>query len=118
MSRTLVLTVLLTTWLATGIVAGFVVPLALGAERREEPTDGATPPRSYRPGPLDPRAGQRLGLGPGSSSHLLPSKRSAITNCAFRSPASWWKVTVMPSPARRCKSTSSWSSGPRVGLVD
>jgi hypothetical protein len=66
MSRTLVLTVLLTTWLAIGIVAGFVmgnrrhdrfpwwllgvafgpllVPLALGAERREEPTDGATPP--------------------------------------------------------------------------
>jgi hypothetical protein len=66
MSRTLVLTVLLTTWLATGIVAGIVmgyrrhdrfpwwllgvafgpllVPLALGAKRREEPTDGATPP--------------------------------------------------------------------------
>ena len=66
MSRTLVLTVLLTTWLATGTIAGFVmgyrrhdrfpwwllgvvfgpllVPLALGAERREEPTDGATPP--------------------------------------------------------------------------
>jgi hypothetical protein len=65
-SRTLVLTVLLTTWLATGIVAGIVmgyrrhdrfpwwllgvafgpllVPLALGAKRREEPTDGATPP--------------------------------------------------------------------------
>jgi hypothetical protein len=66
MSRTLVLTVLLTAWLATGIVAGFVmgyrrhdrfpwwllgvafgpllVPLALGAEHREEPPDRATPP--------------------------------------------------------------------------
>ena len=66
MSRTLVLTVLLTAWLATGIVAGIVmgyrrhdrfpwwllgaafgpllVPLALGAKRREEPTDGTTPP--------------------------------------------------------------------------
>ena len=66
MSRTLVMTVLLTAWLATGIVAGIVmsyrrhdrfswwllgvafgpllVPLALGAERREEPTDGTTPP--------------------------------------------------------------------------
>ena len=66
MSRTLVLTVLLTAWLATGIIAGIamgyrrhdrfpwwllgvafgplLVPLALGAERREEPTDGATPP--------------------------------------------------------------------------
>ena len=66
MSRTLVLTILLTTWLGTGIVAGFImgyrrhdrfpwwllgvafgpllVPLALGAERHEEPTDGATPP--------------------------------------------------------------------------
>jgi hypothetical protein len=65
MSRTLVLTVLLAAWLATGIVAGFVmgyrrrdhfpwwllgvafgpllVPLALGAERREEPTDQARP---------------------------------------------------------------------------
>ena len=62
MSRTLVLTVLLTIWLVTGIVAGFVmgsrrhdrfpwwllgvafgpllVPFALGAERREEPTEG------------------------------------------------------------------------------
>ena len=67
MSRTLVLTVLLTTWLATGIVAGFVmgnrrhdrfpwwllgvafgpllVPLALGEERREEPTGRAGPPQ-------------------------------------------------------------------------
>ena len=66
MSRTLVLTVLLTACLATGIIAGIVmgyrrhdrfpwwllgvvfgpllVPLALGAERREEPTNGATPP--------------------------------------------------------------------------
>jgi hypothetical protein len=66
MSRTLVMTVLLTAWLATGIVAGIVmgyrrhdrfpwwllgvafgpllVPLALGAERREEPIDGTTPP--------------------------------------------------------------------------
>jgi hypothetical protein len=65
MSRTLVMTVLLAAWLATGIVVGIVmshrrhdrfpwwllgvafgpllVPLALGAERREEPTDGATP---------------------------------------------------------------------------
>jgi hypothetical protein len=67
MSRTLVLTVLLTTWLATGIVVGIVmshrrhdrfpwwllgvalgpllVPLALGAERREEPTGQAGPPQ-------------------------------------------------------------------------
>jgi hypothetical protein len=66
MSPTLVLTVLLTAWLATGIVAGFVmgnrrhdrfpwwllgvafgpllVPLVLGADHREEPTDRATPP--------------------------------------------------------------------------
>jgi hypothetical protein len=64
--RTLVLTVLLAGWLATSIIAGIVtyrrrhdrlpwwllgvafgpllVPLALGAERREEPTDQATPP--------------------------------------------------------------------------
>jgi hypothetical protein len=60
------MTVLLTAWLATGIIAGIamgyrrhdrfpwwllgiafgplLVPLALGAERREEPFDGATPP--------------------------------------------------------------------------
>jgi hypothetical protein len=66
MSRTLVMAVLLAAWLATGMVAGIVlgyrrhdrlpwwllgvafgpllVPLALGAERREEPTDRATPP--------------------------------------------------------------------------
>jgi hypothetical protein len=66
MSRTLVMTVLLTAWLATGMIAGIamgcrrhdrfpwwllgiafgplLVPLALGAERREEPFDGATPP--------------------------------------------------------------------------
>jgi hypothetical protein len=65
MSRTLVMTVLLAAWLATGMIAGLVtgrrrhdrlpwwllgvafgpllVPLALGAERREEPTDQATP---------------------------------------------------------------------------
>ena|SRR5215211_3971052 len=67
MSRTLVLTVLLAAWLATGIVAAIVagrrrhdrfpwwllgvafgpllVPLALGAERREEPTGRAGPPQ-------------------------------------------------------------------------
>jgi hypothetical protein len=66
MSRTLVMTVLLAAWLATGIIAGLVtgrrrhdrfpwwllgvafgpllVPLALGAERHEEPTNQATPP--------------------------------------------------------------------------
>jgi hypothetical protein len=66
MSRTLVMAVFLAAWLATGMVAGIVtgrqrhdrlpwwllglafgpllVPLALGAERREEPTDRATPP--------------------------------------------------------------------------
>ena len=71
MSRTLVMTVLLAAWLATGIVAGFVmsyrrhdrfpwwllgvafgpllVPLALGEERREEPTGRAGPPQ----GPQD-----------------------------------------------------------------
>ncbi len=68
MSRTLVLTVLLTAWLAAGMVAGIVmgyrrhdrfpwwllgvafgpllVPLALGAEHREQPTGRATPPRA------------------------------------------------------------------------
>jgi len=67
MSRTLVLSVLLAAWLATGIVAGIVmsyrrhdrfpwwllgvafrpllVPLALGAERGEEPTGRAGPPQ-------------------------------------------------------------------------
>ena len=67
MSRTLVMTILLAAWLATGIVAGIVmsyrrhdrfpwwllgvafgpllVPLALGAERREEPTGRAGPPQ-------------------------------------------------------------------------
>jgi hypothetical protein len=66
MSRTLVLTVLLAAWLTTGIIAGLVmgyrrhdrfpwwllgvafgpllVPLALGAERPDEPTDGAHHP--------------------------------------------------------------------------
>jgi hypothetical protein len=65
MSRTLVVTVLLAAWLATGTIAGFVMgyrrhdrfpwwllgvafgplllPLALGAEHPEEPTDQATP---------------------------------------------------------------------------
>jgi hypothetical protein len=67
MSRTLVMAVLLAAWLATGIVAGFVmsyrrhdrfpwwllgvafgpllVPLALGEERPEEPTGRAGPPQ-------------------------------------------------------------------------
>jgi hypothetical protein len=67
MSRTLVMTVLLAAWLATGIVAAIVmshrrhdrfpwwllgvafgpllVPLALGAERREEPTGRAGQPQ-------------------------------------------------------------------------
>jgi hypothetical protein len=67
MSRTLVMTVLLAAWLTTGIVAGIVmsyrrhdrfpwwllgvavgpllVPLALGAEGREEPTGRAGPPQ-------------------------------------------------------------------------
>jgi hypothetical protein len=68
MSRTLVMTALLAAWLTTGIIAGIVtgyrrrdrfpwwllgvafgpllVPLALGAERREEP---ATPPLTQDP---------------------------------------------------------------------
>jgi hypothetical protein len=74
MSRTLVMTVLLTAWLATGIIAGIVmgyrrhdrfpwwllgvafgpllVPLALGAERREEPIDGTTPPLTAQDRPV------------------------------------------------------------------
>jgi hypothetical protein len=68
MSRTLVMAIFLAAWLATGITAGIVmgrrrhdrfpwwllgvafgpllVPLALGAEDREEPTGQATPPRA------------------------------------------------------------------------
>jgi hypothetical protein len=67
MSRTLVMATLLAAWLATGIVTAIVmgrrrhdrfpwwllgvafgpllVPLALGAEGRQEPTGRATPPR-------------------------------------------------------------------------
>jgi len=68
MSRTLVMAIFLAAWLATGIIAAIVmerrrhhwfpwwllgvafgpllVPLALGAEDREEPTGQATPPRA------------------------------------------------------------------------
>jgi hypothetical protein len=67
MSRTLVMAILLATWLATGVIAGIVmgrrrhdwfpwwllgvafgpllVPLALGAEHREQSTGRAAPPR-------------------------------------------------------------------------
>jgi len=55
------------------------------------------PPWAARPaGPATPRVGPRFELTFSSRT------RSAITNCAFRSPASWWEVTLLPSPARRC----------------
>ena len=81
MSRTLVMAVFLAAWLATGMVAGIVmgrrrydrfpwwllglafgpllVPLALGTERREEPTDRPHHPLHRRTDPFRPRCHRR-----------------------------------------------------------
>jgi hypothetical protein len=143
MSRTLVLTVLLAAWLATGIIAGIVtyrrrhdrfpwwllgvafgpllVPLALGAERREEPTDQATPPLTAQDRSVPalvaidsgPRCHRRLaGSSRGADRRARPARQEGRMTMTLRAPRV--SASRRCRTNRRCHRTSSMSaaSGP------